>query len=266
MHDRDEQMHDLLRKWRGRLVPADVNLPAGRRRRVPGLRAREVAELADVSPGWYEQFESGTSRRNFSPSFVQRVAAALRLDAGEQATLLRLALPEVASAAHVFETNAHDGAARYVSLTREFVRRLTAAASFEEASRATVEACQKMIAPTCATVASIETGSGPPRSFAAGPRSAYVGPRLAQKILDMNRDIRAGDVVTRDVPAADGRRYSGRLHQRSELITGLFAQGRWRGAMSCSWTEPRTYAAVEIATLETLGAMLALGAFQFAGT
>jgi hypothetical protein len=82
----------------------------------------------------------------------------------------------------------------------------------------------------------------------------------------MNRDIRAGDVVMRDVPAADGRRYSGRLHQRSELITGLFAHGRWRGAMSCIWTEPRTYAAVEIATLETLGTMLALSASQFAGT
>jgi transcriptional regulator with XRE-family HTH domain len=183
MHDRREQMHDLLRKWRGRLVPADVNLPAGRRRRVTGLRATEVAELTDVSPGWYEQFESGTSQRKFSPSFVQRVAAALRLNADEKATLLWLALPEVASAARVFETNAHDGAARYVSLTREFLRRLTAAASFEEASFATVEACQKMIAPTCATVASIETGSGPPRSFAAGPRSAYVGPRLAQKSI-----------------------------------------------------------------------------------
>lgn len=259
-------MHDLLREWRGRLLPADVNLPVGRRRRVPGLRAMEVAELADVSRGWYEQFESGTSQRTFSPSFVQRVAVALRLNADEQATLFRLALPEVAGAAYVIETNAHDSSARYISLTREFVRRLTAAASFEEASRAAVEACQKMIAPTCATVASIETGYGPPRTFAAGPRSAYVGPSLGQKILDMNRDIRAGDVVTRHVPAAECRRYSGRLHQRSELITGLFAHGRWRGAMSCSWTEPRTYAAFEIATLETLGAMLALGAFQFAGT
>ena len=164
------------------------------------------------------------------------------------------------------ETDTHDSAARYVSLTREYVHRLTAAASFEEASRATVEVCQTMIAPTCATVASIETGSGPPCSFAAGPRSAYVGPKLAQKILDLNRDIRAGDVLTRDVPAADGGRYSGRLHQRSELIAGLFAKGRWRGAMSCSWTEPRTYAAFEIATLETLVAMLALSAAQFAGT
>lgn len=217
----------------------------------------EVAELADVSAGWYEQFESGTSQRSFSPSFVQRVAAALRLSAEEQATLFRLALPEVASAARVFESNASAGAVRYVSLTCEFVRRLTAAASFEEASLATVEACQKMIAPTCATVASIENCCGPPRIFAVGPRSAYVGPRLGQKILDMNRDMRVGDVVTRDVPATERRLY-GRLHQRSELITGLFAQGRWRGAMSCSWTEPRTYGALEIATLETLGAILAL--------
>ncbi len=264
MHDRHEQMRGLLRIWRGRLLPADVNLPAGRRRRVPGLRSMEVAELANVSPGWYEQFESGTSERNFSPSFVQRVAAALRLNADERATLFRLALPEVASAAHVFESNARDGAVRYISLFREFVDRLTAAVSFEEASRATVEACQQMLAPTCATVASIENSFGPPRTFAAGPRSAYVGPWLGQRILDTNRNIRAGDVVTRDVPEADRRRYNGRLQQRSELTTGLFAQGRWRGAMSCSWTEPRTCAALEIATLETLGAMLALGAVRYA--
>ena len=55
----------------------------------------------------------------------------------------------------VFETNARDGAVRYISLTHELVHRLTAAVSFEEASRATVEACQNMIGPTCATVASI---------------------------------------------------------------------------------------------------------------
>ena len=57
------------------------------RRRVPGLRREEVAELVGVTPKWYTTFENSSSERHFSSAFVQRVADALRLDQNERAQL-----------------------------------------------------------------------------------------------------------------------------------------------------------------------------------
>src|SRR4051812_11257732 len=39
----------LLRAWRSRLVPADVGMESYGRRRTPGLRREELAQLAGVS-------------------------------------------------------------------------------------------------------------------------------------------------------------------------------------------------------------------------
>jgi transcriptional regulator with XRE-family HTH domain len=295
--ERRGTLQQLLRTWRGRLRPEDVHLPASvRRRRVPGLRSAEVAELVEVSTGWYEQFESGNSRRNFSGAFVERVATALRLSEDERATLLSLALPEVAAAAQILDARAREGALRYVAQARDFVRRLAASSSFEEASRALVEAAQTILGPDCATVASVENGYAPPRTYATGPRARFVGPVLAQSMLDMNDAVRGGAVVMCEdsphpravtdhachpvrIKAPDGREidgmhdtspvayrsYNRRLLQRSELVTGLFDNGAWLGVMSCSWTEPREHLPIEIATIETLVAMVALTAAPFTG-
>ena len=42
---------------RARLRPADVGLPVTARRRTPGLRREEVAQLAGLSTEWYTLFE-----------------------------------------------------------------------------------------------------------------------------------------------------------------------------------------------------------------
>lgn len=97
------ELRAFLTAARARLRPQDVGLPATARRRVPGLRREEVAELVGVSPNWYAFFEMGHGDRNFSAAFVQRVADALRLDPGERVSLMRLALPEVAEVAEHFE-------------------------------------------------------------------------------------------------------------------------------------------------------------------
>ncbi len=249
----------------------------------------EVAELAQVSAGWYEQFESGTSRRSFSHAFVQRVASALRLTDQERATLFRLVFADVARAAPMPEANVRDGAARYVAQVRDFVLRMAAATSFEEVARTAVEAAQTLLGPTCATVASIENGHAPPRTFAAGPRAGFVGPALAQCMLEMNDAVRNGCVVLCDdsphpdaitnaaahpvrIRASDGTEthgvhdvsmaayqgYNRHLVQRSELVAGLFENGTCRGVISCSWTEPRTHRAIEIAMIEMLVTIVAL--------
>jgi transcriptional regulator with XRE-family HTH domain len=100
---RPRELRIFLTAARARLQPQDVGLPATSRRRVPGLRREEVAELVGVSVRWYTVFELGKSGRTFSPAFVQHVGEALRLDQSERVRLFRLALPEVALAAEHFE-------------------------------------------------------------------------------------------------------------------------------------------------------------------
>ena len=43
---------DFLRNRREKLTPAAVGLSQGRRRRTPGLRREEVAELAGIGVDW----------------------------------------------------------------------------------------------------------------------------------------------------------------------------------------------------------------------
>src|SRR5579859_4835528 len=74
---------ELLRSRRERLVPADVGLPAGRRRRTAGLRREEVAMLASVSPTYYTFLEQGRPVRP-SDQVLDALADALRLTAAER--------------------------------------------------------------------------------------------------------------------------------------------------------------------------------------
>lgn len=52
-------MAEFLRAMRARLTPREVGLPDGPRRRLPGLRRQEVAQLAAVSVDWYIRLEQG---------------------------------------------------------------------------------------------------------------------------------------------------------------------------------------------------------------
>ncbi|MEA2720638.1 MAG: hypothetical protein QOJ39_2502, partial [Candidatus Eremiobacteraeota bacterium] len=74
---------------RARLSPADVGLPADDHRRAPGLRREDVAELAEISVGWYGQFELGRAP-HVSVRTVETIGRVLRLDDAEMAYLLHL--------------------------------------------------------------------------------------------------------------------------------------------------------------------------------
>ncbi|MPZ84203.1 MAG: helix-turn-helix domain-containing protein [Actinophytocola sp.] len=81
----------FLRAQRARLQPADVGLPTdGRRRRTPGLRREEVAELAGVSDTWYTWLEQGRPIAA-SVQVVDALARALRLDPDQHRYLRTLA-------------------------------------------------------------------------------------------------------------------------------------------------------------------------------
>jgi transcriptional regulator with XRE-family HTH domain len=73
----------LLRSRRERLVPADVGLAAGRRRRTAGLRREEVALLANLSTTYYTFLEQGRPVRP-STQVLDALAAALRMSAAER--------------------------------------------------------------------------------------------------------------------------------------------------------------------------------------
>ncbi|MET9958633.1 helix-turn-helix transcriptional regulator [Streptomyces sp. NPDC006326] len=84
------ELGDFLRSRRARIRPEDTGLPfVGGRRRVPGLRREELAQLAGVSADYYTRFEQGRAE-NVSDAVLGAVASALRLDATETAHLTRL--------------------------------------------------------------------------------------------------------------------------------------------------------------------------------
>jgi transcriptional regulator with XRE-family HTH domain len=83
------ELADLLRTRRARLQPADVGLPAHGRRRTPGLRREEVAQLAGISTTYYTFLEQG---RDVSPSqqILDALARALRFSNAERDHLYAL--------------------------------------------------------------------------------------------------------------------------------------------------------------------------------
>ncbi len=88
--ERRQTLADFLRTRRARLSPADVGLPSGMRRRTPGLRREEVAELANIGTSWYVWLEQGRDVHP-SPQVLESLAQALRLTLNERRHLFLLA-------------------------------------------------------------------------------------------------------------------------------------------------------------------------------
>jgi transcriptional regulator with XRE-family HTH domain len=84
------ELSEFLKSRRARLSPATVGLPNRARRRTPGLRREEVADLAGVGVTWYTWLEQGRDIR-VSPEVLTGIARALQLEPSERAHLFRLA-------------------------------------------------------------------------------------------------------------------------------------------------------------------------------
>ncbi|WP_305125248.1 helix-turn-helix transcriptional regulator [Streptomyces odontomachi] len=84
------ELGSFLRSRRERIRPAEVGLPAGPRRRVPGLRRDEVAQLAGASVDYYNELERGAGSQP-STQMLAALARALRLTADERDHLYHLA-------------------------------------------------------------------------------------------------------------------------------------------------------------------------------
>ncbi|MET9341836.1 helix-turn-helix transcriptional regulator [Nonomuraea sp. NPDC003804] len=84
------ELAEFLKGRRAHVLPEDVGLPAGTRRRTPGLRREEVARLAGISVDYYMRLEQA---RGSSPSqqVLGALARALRLAEEERTYLYHLA-------------------------------------------------------------------------------------------------------------------------------------------------------------------------------
>lgn len=87
---RRADLASFLRSRRERINPQDVGLPGGTRRRTPGLRREEVAQLAGIGVTWYTWLEQGRPIKA-SVQVLDAVSRTLRLDPTEHEHLYRLA-------------------------------------------------------------------------------------------------------------------------------------------------------------------------------
>ena len=98
------QLSEFLKSCRARLSPQVVGLPAGGRRRTPGLRREDVAALAGLSATWYTWLEQGRDVRA-SDRVLESLTRTLRLSGEEREYLFSLAQnrPAPLQPAHIAE-------------------------------------------------------------------------------------------------------------------------------------------------------------------
>ncbi|HEY8478306.1 MAG TPA: helix-turn-helix transcriptional regulator [Spirillospora sp.] len=85
----DNRLGEYLRARRDLVTPEQAGIPAGKNRRVPGLRREEVALLAGISLDYYLRLERGRDK-NPSPQVLEALARVLQLDDVERTYLLGL--------------------------------------------------------------------------------------------------------------------------------------------------------------------------------
>lgn len=90
------ELSNFLRTRRERLNPENYEITVSSRRRTPGLRREEVAQLAGVSVSWYTWLEQGRSI-NVSKQVLESLSRVLKLDWAERRHLFLLATDHLPS-------------------------------------------------------------------------------------------------------------------------------------------------------------------------
>jgi transcriptional regulator with XRE-family HTH domain len=100
---RAQTLGAFLRAHRERLSPSTVGLVFTGRRRTPGLRREEVAQLCQVSTTWYTWLEQGRPV-SASAATISRIADGLQLSRAERLYLFEISRPVVPAESEVRES------------------------------------------------------------------------------------------------------------------------------------------------------------------
>ncbi|MFG3258243.1 helix-turn-helix transcriptional regulator [Streptomyces sp. NPDC048172] len=158
----------FLRSRRERIAPAEAGLPAGPRRRTPGLRREEVAQLAFISAEYYTRLEQARAPRP-SREVLSGLARALRLSDAERGHLHHLAgVPPAPASAPSREVRRS---------ILDLLHRLPQAAAI------VLSATYEVIAWNALAAALMEDFSALPRHDRNLARRAFLGPNLAGRRL-----------------------------------------------------------------------------------
>ena len=87
---RYQELADFLKTRRLKILPSQVGLPSTARRRTPGLRREEVAQLSGIGLTWYTWLEQGRPI-HVSTSIMESLSRVLLLDRNERRHLYLLA-------------------------------------------------------------------------------------------------------------------------------------------------------------------------------
>lgn len=87
---RYQELADFLKTRRAKILPSQVGLSTATRRRTPGLRREEVAQLAGIGVTWYTWLEQGRNI-HVSTQVIESLSKVLLLDRQERIHLYRLA-------------------------------------------------------------------------------------------------------------------------------------------------------------------------------
>ncbi|MHB8368982.1 MAG: helix-turn-helix transcriptional regulator [Leptospirales bacterium] len=90
MEIKPKELGQFLRVLRERISPEAMGFSAGGRRRTPGLRREEVAELCGISSTWYTWIEQGR-KVSVSAKVLERLAISFELSDAERFYLFELA-------------------------------------------------------------------------------------------------------------------------------------------------------------------------------
>lgn len=183
-------IREFLVSRRAKILPERVGLPAGSRRRVPGLRREEVAALAGVSTEWYTRLEKGHIG-GVSEDVLEAVARALRLDEDERTYLLELAR----AARPARRAPRRRGDVEIPSPVQWMVDSMTMAPAFVRSGRLDIVAsnalCRALYAPMFDSATTRERGC------ANFPRYFFLDPGSPDFFVDWEEGARATVAVLR---------------------------------------------------------------------
>ncbi|WP_342774685.1 helix-turn-helix transcriptional regulator [Paenibacillus dokdonensis] len=109
------ELAQFLKTRRARISPEQAGLPHGGRRRTPGLRRGEVAQLSGVSVDWYTWLEQARNIQVSTP-VLDSIARALQLDSNERNHLFMLALQQLPADLTPAENNISPTFQRFLDL------------------------------------------------------------------------------------------------------------------------------------------------------